>query len=100
MHKHARTHELSDALWQRHNWQVQLSDLRDDLRAIEAVKAYPRNVASFELWTRLNRHNILPAEGGWLDQPAWFVDDCKWLDLQQMIYDLELAIEKFIPPKR
>lgn len=99
MHRHAKTHKLTYAMWQRGDWMNQVEAIREYVNALEADGRYPRNPESFKLWDRMREYGILPYAGGFYEQPEWFVDDCDWLDARAQLYDLEMAIETYEMPK-
>ena len=50
---------------------------------VEAIKGYvPKGGnQSLNLWELWQDTRVLPFAGGWLDQPAWVLDDFNYFDL-------------------
>jgi hypothetical protein len=49
--------------------------------------ATPRIAAALDAWAIWRLHQVMPAAGGWLDQPAWFMAAFDVLDRATAILD-------------
>lgn len=87
----------NQALWQIHDLTLARDSLQYDVVTLEETGEYPHHYASDEMYRWLKDYGVPPSV--FLEQPAWAIDDIRYLRKVELLYDFDVAIEQYKAPK-
>lgn len=74
------------------DYEARYKEIKDYLKEVDTEGLLPHHPTSYPIYLRYVDNGTLPRAGGWLDQPAWWVDDASYFEILEEYHSLPYLI--------